>query len=304
MKKAGYIIQYRLLCLIGWWANLLPLNAALGFGAALGSFGYFLGMRKNVALENLRQSFPEKPEIERTGIAEALYRNLGKNLIELLRFKNRTPSDIRATVAFDGEEHFKTVLARGRGAILVSGHFGNWEMYAAAIASAGYPFSVVVYPQHNVWVDGMLNRLRQDKGIEIIYKRNAAKDVLRALKANRLVTMLSDQDAGSDGVFVEFFGRPASTTRGPALFACKTGVPIITGVIVREPDGKHRGIINPPLYADQSADREQEIKRLTQQFTAILEGFVRQYSDHWYWVHKRWKTKPKRANGQREKETP
>lgn len=292
MKQLGYILQYWLLCLIGWLVNSLSLSAALRLGAILGSLGYAIGIRRSVALANLSQAFPDKTGLEIVGIARGLYRNLGKNLAELLRFKTRTKTDINALVTFDGEEHFKAALAHGKGAILVSGHFGNWEMYAAAIASAGYPFSVVVYPQHNIWVDGMLNRLRQGKGVGIIYKRNAAKDVLRALKANRLVTMLSDQDAGADGVFADFFGRPASTTRGPGLFACKTGAPIITGVIVREENGRHRGIINPPLFADQTAGREEEIARLTQEFTRRLEQRVREYPDHWYWVHKRWKTRP------------
>jgi len=292
VKQIGYILQYWLLGLISWWANILPLRAALGFGALLGSFGFILGIRKKVALANLSQSFPDKTRCEIAGIARSFYRNLGRNLIELLRFERSTKSDIQALVRFEGEEHFKTALAGGKGAILVGGHFGNWEMYAAALAGAGYPFSVVVYPQHNARVDAMLNRLRQDKGVRIIYKRNAAKDVFRELKANRLVTMLSDQDAGWDGVFVDFFGRPASTTRGPALFACKTGAPIITGVIVREGNGRHRGISQPPLFADQAAGREQEILRLTQEFTRRLEQCVREHPDHWYWVHRRWKTRP------------
>ncbi len=292
MKQFGYILQYWLLCLTGWWANLLPPRMALGFGAVLGGLGYVAGVRRDVALANLSRAFPEKPPREVAAIARKLYRNLGRNLVELLRFRNQSKSYIAALVSFEGEEHIKTALAAGRGAILVSGHFGNWELYAAAIASAGYPFSVVVYPQHNARVDALLNRLRQGAGVGIIYKRNAAKDVLRSLAANRLVTMLADQDAGPDGVFVNFFGRPASTTRGPALFAVKTGAPIITGVIVREPGGRHRGIVDPPLFADQAADREAEIARLTQEAAVRLERRVREHPDHWYWVHRRWKTAP------------
>ena len=296
MKQLGYILQYWLLQGVGWRANRLRLEDALDWGASLGSLGYAIGIRKDVALGNLSAAFPEKTGQECDAIARSLYRNLGRNLIELLRFETQSQSDVKAQVTFEGERHFRDARAKGKGAILVSGHFGNWELYAAAIAGAGYPFSVVVYPQHNARVDAMLNRLRQGKGVQIIYKRNAAKDVLRALRDNRLVTMLSDQDAGSDGVFADFFGRPASTTRGPALFACKTGAPIITGVIVREAAGRHRGVIDPPLYADQSADRGREIERLTREIVSRLEQRVRQHPDHWYWVHKRWKTRPPDAN--------
>lgn len=292
MKQLGYILQYWLLRAIGWWANLLPPRLALGLGAVLGGLGYVAGVRRGVALANLSRSFPERPPREVAAIARKLYRNLGRNLVELLRFEVMSQADITSLVTFDGAQHLRDALAAGRGAILVSGHYGNWELYAAAIAAAGYPFSVVVYPQHNARVDALLNRLRQGAGVGIIYKRNAAKDVLRALAANRLVTMLADQDAGSDGVFTEFFGRPAATTRGPALFAIKTGAPIITGVIVREPGGKHRGIVDPPLHADRTADREREIERLTREIAARLELRVRQHPDHWYWVHRRWKTRP------------
>jgi KDO2-lipid IV(A) lauroyltransferase len=150
---------------------------------------------------------------------------------------------------------------------------------------------VVVYPQHNKYVDEALNSLRRAKNVNIIYKKDAAREVLTALRQNHFVAMLSDQDAGVDGAFVDFLGQKASTTKGPAVFALKTGAAIITGAIVRQQEGRHIGYLNPPFYADLKNEKQAEILRLTEHFTSQLEEFVRRYPDHWYWVHKRWKTK-------------
>ncbi|MBI5805009.1 lysophospholipid acyltransferase family protein [candidate division TA06 bacterium] len=291
MKTFGYILQYWMLISLGWWVNYLSERDALHFGSSLGKLALGLGVRRKIALDNLKQSFPDNNTAENHRIIFSLYQNLGRNLVELLRFKKASCQDIENMVDLRDTEYFDRVLKNGRGGILVSSHYGNWELLAAAIACKGYPFSVVVYPQHNKYVDEMLNSLRRSKKVNIIYKKDAAREVLTVLRQNRFVAMLSDQDAGSDGVFVDFLGQKASTTKGPAVFALKTGAPIITGALVRQQGGRHTGYLNPPFYADPKNEKQTEILRLTNLFTSQLEEFVRRYPDHWYWVHKRWKTK-------------
>ncbi|MDP2808073.1 MAG: lysophospholipid acyltransferase family protein [bacterium] len=290
MKNISYILQYWMLNILGWWVNLLPEKTALNFGAALGELAFVLGLRREVALENLMRAFPKNSIAQNRGTALSLYQNLGRNLMELLRFKKTDCQSIKDKVDLRNTEYFDQVLKNGRGGILVSGHFGNWEVHAAAIANSGYHFSVVVYPQHNKYVDEALNALRLSKNVNIIYKKDATREVLTALRQNHFVAMLSDQDAGKDGVFVDFLGRKASTTKGPAVFALKTGAAIITGAIVRQQEGRHIGYLNPPIYADAKKVKEDEILRLTALFTSQLEQFVLSHPDHWYWVHKRWKT--------------
>ena len=280
-----------MLIFLGWWVNYLPEKAALNFGANLGDWAFLLGIRRKVALENLRRAFPKNNEAQNRGIALSLYQNLGKNLAELLRFKISGCQSLKDKVDLRNTEYFDQVLKNGRGGILVSGHFGNWEAHAAAIANSGYHFSVVVYPQHNKYVDEALNSLRRSKNVNIIFKKDATREVLTALRQNHFVAMLSDQDAGQDGVFVDFLGQKASTTKGPAVFALKTGAAIITGAIVRQEGGRHIGYLNPPFYADPKNEKQAEILRLTTLFTSQLEQFVISHPDHWYWVHKRWKTK-------------
>jgi len=292
MKSLGYLLQYWALSAAGLLFRTLPLKAALGLGAGLGSLVYGLGIRRGVALGNLARVYPGQPPKWRAATAKALYRNLGRNLAELLRFPAMSRTEVLNAVEFRGREHFDRALEGGKGALLITAHFGNWELYGAAIACAGYPLSMVVYPQHNRRVDARLNKFRRSKGSEIIYKRDAAREIFRALRQNRFVAVLIDQDAGADGIFCDFLGHPASTARGPALLAFKTGAPLIAGAIVRQAGGKHVGHIHGAIYPNSDSSAEAEVQRLTAELNSIISGYVLQNPDHWYWVHRRWKTRP------------
>ncbi len=291
MKKLGYLLQYWLLEVFGLILRALPLGLALNLGAALGSLVYALGIRRSVALGNLRKVFPNRPKPWCRGTAKAMYQNLGRNLAELLRFPQMTRTDVQKAVEFRGLNHFDRARKEGRGALLITAHFGNWELYGAAIAGVGYPISVVVYPQHNRRVDDRLNELRRSKGVEVIYKRDAAREIFRALRQNRFVAMLIDQDAGADGLFCDFLGHPASTARGPALLAYKAGAPLIPGAIVRQAGGRHVGYIHGIIYPDFKAPAESEVVRITKELNAVISGYILKHPDHWYWVHRRWKTR-------------
>lgn len=292
--KYKHRLEYALLASLGLTARRISDKAAARAGARLGDLVFdVFKFRRKVALDNLAKAFPERPLVEIEDIARRLYRNLGKNLLEFLRFPKMSDNDIRDKVRFEGREHFDQAIQGGKGALLISSHFGNWELYASAIAAYGYPISVVVYEQHNPLSDELMNSIRRLKGIDVIYKQDAPRAILKALSQNRFVAILIDQDAGADGVFVDFMGCPASTAKGPAVFAIRTGAPLLTGVIVRREGGKHTGYIEPPVYADPQADRDEETHRLTALVTSAMERYVREYPDHWYWVHRRWKTKPK-----------
>lgn len=291
MKSLGYLVQYWLLELVELIARALPLRAALALGRSTGAFFWRLGVRRDVAIGNLALAYPNEAEARLTGLARSVYRNLGANLFELMRLPSIGRQELLGMVRLEGIEHFQRAQQDGRGALLITGHFGNWELWSA-IASAGFPVSMVVYPQHNSWVDGRLNSFRRGKGCEVIYKRDAAREIFLALRRKRFVAILIDQDAGSNGIFVDFLGHPASTPKGPAVFAVKTGAPLITGAIVRTGPGRHIGYIDPPIYADPTAANEPEVQRLTQLITDNLCRYIRQYPDHWYWVHRRWKTRP------------
>ena len=296
--KPKHRLEYALLKQLSWLAQWMSDKTVSRAGIILGVLAFDLfQLRRKVAMDNLAQAFPEKKPGEIKDIAGSLYRNLGKNLLEFLQFPKLSGEDIKSKVKFIGQEHLDQAIKGGKGALLISSHFGNWELCSSSIAAYGYPLSVVVYEQHNPLADRMMNHIRRAKKLDVIFKPDAPRAILKALARNRFVAILIDQDAGQDGVFVDFMGRPAATAKGPAIFAIRTGAPLLAGVIVRQDDGGHICYIEPPIYADPANDKEQEILRLTALVTQAMERYVRKFPDHWYWVHRRWKTKPIESEG-------
>jgi KDO2-lipid IV(A) lauroyltransferase len=223
--------------------------------------------------------------------------NLGRCLVEFAAFKKLSATTILESVDLDGFEYFEEVLRAGRGAVLFTGHFGNWELIAARTAAMGHPLHVLVGVQSNRKVDALMNSLRRAQNTKVIDQKAGLRHVLRVLAGNGLVAMLADQDARKGGIFVDFLGRPASTHREPARLALKHGCPILTGFMIRKGGGRHVAKILPPLWANKELDEEAAIHDLTQRYTSHLELFIRDYPDHYFWAHRRWKTKPPESDG-------
>lgn len=272
---------------------MIPYRSALAIGSFLGWVAFdVLRVRRKVTMINLRNSLGVHKN-GLAGIGRRAYRNFGKSMVEYSLFPSLSRQSVLGMVELEGAENFDQALARGRGAVVVAGHFGSWELMGAAVAQMGYPVDFLVGEQHNLLVDNMMNDLRMSMGIGIIKMGAAAKGVIRALKSNRFVAMLSDQDAGDDGTVVEFFNRPASTPKGPAAFALKMEAPIIMAFIVRQGRGKQKIVLEKPIFGKRSSNKEEDIKNLTQAYTNVLESYIRRYPDHWFWPHRRWKSTTK-----------
>jgi KDO2-lipid IV(A) lauroyltransferase len=275
--------------------SALPWNRSLAVGAALGDVARRLGVRRAVAEDNLARALPELDAGARAAVLAACYREVGRVAVEYPRLPQlaRAPAG-RVVKEVVGTEHVRRALDAGRGVVLVSAHFGNFELFAAAVAvRLGVPISVIVQPQSNPWVDRWLNDLRARAGLGIIPLGAGLRGAIAALRANRGVALVADQDARRRGLFVPFFGRLASTPRGPAELAVRTGAPIVMGFTVRGEDGRHAPTLLPPLEADRGAHPEREVERLTLAQVAVLEEWVRRHPDHWFWMHRRWKTPPR-----------
>ncbi len=272
-------------------AGVLAPGPARAVGAGLGALAWHaVRVRRSVVRENLRRAF-DADDRPAGRIGAASYASLGRSMMEFAALGTRRGDDLVAGVRFVGLEHFERAHREGRGAILVTGHFGNWELLGAAIA-ARFPLDFLVGEQTNAAVDRRINALRRRRGIGIIHRGVAARGVLRALAAGRFVAMLVDQDAGRSGVFVPVFGRPASTAPGPARFALRTGAPVIPGFIVPRPGGGHTAFIEPPLRAGSAGDDEAAVVDLTARIAARVEAWVRRYPELYFWPHRRWKTRP------------
>jgi KDO2-lipid IV(A) lauroyltransferase len=177
----------------------------------------------------------------------------------------------------------------GKGAILMSGHIGNWELLAGYLRARGYPIDIVVKPMRNPLADALYNARRRDLELGIIYTQTATRGIVEALRDRRLVAILADQHAGEDGVEVKFFGRKVSTPRGPAVLALKYGCPIITGCMIRTSEGHFRMEIDGPLTSRPTGNHDEDIHAITQEFTSRLENHIRKYPDQWLWTHRRWR---------------
>jgi KDO2-lipid IV(A) lauroyltransferase len=291
-RKLRFNIEYCAVRFLLGFVRVIPFRLLRPFGAWLGwtAFSVFR-VRRSVSIDNVRTALACDEKKARSISARA-YRNLGRSLMEFAAFPKLTTQRIRELAAVEGEEYFEEALASGRGAVLFTGHFGNWELLAARAAIIGHPFHVLVGQQSNRKVDDVINSLRRSQQIHVIYQQVGLRHVLRVLARNEFIAILADQDARRAGIFVEFLGRPASTFREPARLAIRYGCPIICGFIVRQRGGRHVAKIQPLLWPKLGLEREEAIHELTQRYTASLESFIREYPDHYFWAHRRWKTQP------------
>ena len=278
----------------------LPLRSARSLGRAIGHLAFVvLRSQRTLTLDNLRYAFGDGVVTPRQlrRIARGVFVNLGENVMEWLKLPRLSVSDLKRLIVCEGSENLRQVLTKGQGAIVVSGHFGNWELMPMYVKSLGFEGGVLArrlrYPEY----ESFLMTMRNQKGIPTI-TRGSLKDVAKLLRNNQVVGMMPDQDIDSlDGVFVEFFGHPTYTPVGPAALSLMTGAAILPCFIIRD-GGRFRFVIEPPLSAPKTSDRAAALKELTQAWSSVLESYIRRHPDHWVWMHRRWKTKPSdRAEG-------
>jgi KDO2-lipid IV(A) lauroyltransferase len=265
----------------------------LWWGRLVGSLVWKVtGFRRAVILDNLRHAFPERDHRWHLKTAHAFYRNLGMTLMEFFASGHRSAEDLERNVQLRGEENLQEVFAGREAAVLMSGHFGNFELLLPRAGVAGLKVHGVAKPQRNKLIDRFHNSLRMREGVGIVPTGGSVPRLLELLKQGESVGLLGDQDAGAKGQFVPFLNRPASVHRGPAMLAVKAGVPLVIFFLFRQPDHSHILEIAPALRRDPQWDDETAIARITEQHTALLEDAVRRRPEMYYWLHRRWKTRP------------
>jgi len=192
-------------------------------------------------------------------------------------------------VEFVGLEHLEAAHAAGKGVLVLTAHYGNWELLAASHTLTRFALSVVVRPLDHPLADRVVEAFRRRSGLELIEKRRAVRDIVAALRRGRLVGVLLDQNAArSEGVFVPFFGIPASTSRGLAVIALRTEAPVVPAFIRRMDGGRHCVEFEPTVPVPPDGD----VTRYTAAFTASIEAAIRRDPGQWFWMHGRWKTRP------------
>jgi KDO2-lipid IV(A) lauroyltransferase len=284
-------LEFLLFLIIRRFVLILPLRSAQRLGAYLGDVGYLLlRKRRVITLDNLRHAFPEKSDAERTAIARGAFRNFGIAITELLWFPNLTDATLQKLVRPTNLELLNRGYARGKGMVMLSGHFGNWELIALAVARlCGLPFTIIVQTQSNQLVDEVINRHRCLFGNRVVPMGMSVREIIRTLQQGGIVAIAPDQSGPMEGVFVDFFGRTVATHQGPAVFALRSGAPMQIGFIIRQGDGTYKVELEEIPTDDLVGHSEENVVELTRRHTAVLERYIRQYPEHWLWMHRRWK---------------
>ena len=299
MKKIRHYVEYKVLMGVGFLIRGLPRTTMLRLGRLVGDFIYYcVPVRKTITLNHLQLAFPEKSAAELKEIARGTYQNLGMNVFEHLCIPALSKDDIRNIVKLANEEVLIEAMERQKGVIIAGGHFGNWEYTSSAVAAYGYRLGVVVAEVANQYIDKRINEHREATDAEMIPKGAATRAVIKLLRKNGAIGMLMDQDENEEGIFVDFFGRPCSTAKGPAALALKTGAAIVFFAAIRQPDGTIKVIFEPLEIDYEAGSTEENILDITQRCTSRLEHYTRLYPDHWFWMHRRWKTQPETLHSQ------
>ncbi|MEA3369195.1 MAG: ELM1/GtrOC1 family putative glycosyltransferase [Candidatus Ratteibacteria bacterium] len=292
----GYL-EYLTVKFLGCLLRNLPQKAVIYLGGIIGSVIYYLDRKhRNISLRNLKAAFGSaKNMLELKKIARCSYMNLCQTFFEVLLFPRLNVELIDRFITVEGRKHLDDACAQGRGGILLTAHFGNWELSAVWAGLKGYPLRVLAREQRQSRLNALLNQYRAGSGIKVYAKGMAIRDLMGAIRRNEFVGVLGDQDAGRRGIFINFFRRPASTHPGPILLALRTGAPVIPCFIVRS-GFKHKIYISPPLRLESrqagGSSAQEIVKGGLQEFSRILESYIWLHPEQWLWLHRRWKTQP------------
>lgn len=276
--------------------HFIPIRVNLWFGRRIGSIAFLVNRKRRViAYANLKAAFAaEKSPAELLSLTKKVYINLIQSFAEILSLTKVSKAYVNKYVEVVNMERIENAGKSGRGTILLTAHFGDWELSSLVSAMKGFPITVLAREQKMKRLNELLNRLRESKGCKVVRKGLSTKLIFRELYRKNMVGILSDQDAGRAGTFINFFGRPTSAHAGPFEIARHTDSIILPNFIVRTKGPFHK------LYLEEYIEMkdvktEEDVKNSLQKYMSLLEKYVRQYPDQWLWLHKRWKSTPKRT---------
>ncbi len=294
LPTASHRAEYYALRSVIGTLHALPWGAATAFGAQLGALGYWpLGIRRRVVVRQIAAAFPELSQDNVHSLARKAYAHLGRSSIETALLPSIGQKGVLGMVeSADGFELVEDAMSQGKGAVLVTGHLGNWELAGAYVAARGVPMDVIVRTQANPLFDAYINETRGSLGMTVVRDHEAARRTPRSLRDGRAVAFVSDQGVmGLASTFVPFFGRPAKTPRGAAVFAMKYDTPTLFVTALRQPSGRYRvSVERVPII--RTGNRDADIDAIVTNYTAILERWVRSAPEQYFWHHRRWRRQP------------
>lgn len=286
------MFTYYLMKLISKVFCLLPWSAGKAFGDVLGKLAlrFVPKWRMQIAMSNIQECLHVSPEEAKTIACQSVVK-FGRMIIEVLRFPLLNPENIDTIVKTEGQEYLEEAHSKGKGVVLCSGHFGNWELLGAYLGLHKYPILSIARKQNNSAMDRFINEYRELAGQKIAYNhgKEGVMAMGRYLKAKHLLGILYDQDTNDSRIRTDLFGKKLFTPAGPAVFSRVFGCPVLPVFLHYDPDGSCRVKFYPPLYASKTKDKEKDLYQVTKQLMLILEQEIRSNPPMWFWVHDRWK---------------
>lgn len=281
--------------LLGWLFARIPHRLLLALGTALGWLVWALGIRRRVVLDNLRLAFPEKSDAERRDIALRTYLNLGRMIPDFVRVPSMRREELEAIFVYEGWEALMAAKERGKGVIACTAHFGNFEVLAAAHTLRGLPVTMISRQMGKSGANDLWRAIRNRSGVEdlVVTRGSTLSAAVRSIKAGRYLGYVIDQNQPlRHAIFPTFFGVPAATAPTPAVLSMRSGAAVVFVLSYPLGDGRHKVVIEGPLEPPDTGDRERDVLAFMQDLNDRLERWVRAHPEQWYWLHRRWKTRP------------
>lgn len=273
--------------------KLTPFIIGIWVGKALGLLAYVvLKERRELTLQNIcraREKGFLPAALNEKRLARKVWANLGTVGSEFLYYYTRPTARLKKAVRFSGEDNLRRVLDKQKGAILVMGHIGNWELVGMYLAVAGYKVTPIVKTQSNILVDKIIQNNRRSVGMKVIPRRSYLRPILDAFKNNEIVPFLIDQWARNKGVMVDVFGTPAPLPRGAVEFGLRTGTPVVFGYVIREKPGCYQLVISEEIPLVKTGRDQDDVIRNTATLVGLLQDVIKKHPEQWLWMHKLWR---------------
>lgn len=267
----------------------LPLSLGYKIAVFLSDLRYMFAYKDRRAVkENLKVIFPDKSDSQIRKIRIRTFRNFAKYLVDFFRFSKIDLDYIKKNIRIENIHYFDEVLSKGKGAIALTAHLGNWELGGVVIALLGYPFWAVALPHKDKRVDNFFNFQRESKGIKVIPLGRAVRECLNVLRENKIVALVGDRDFTEKGLVLDFFGRPTFLPEGPAAFSLKTNSPVVPGFMFRNKDDSFTLRMESPIEFIPTGDKDNDLINLILQYKTIIENYIQKYPDQWYMFRKFW----------------
>lgn len=290
MERVTYVIFKLFKFIISIMPDKLSYYLAQGLGSIL---YYLIKDRRELAINNIQQSLAVS-ESEAQELTKAVFQDVATKFVTTLNLEQKSLTELEENITIEGKEYLEKIEQSDRGAVLFTGHFGNWELLGVYLSAVGYPLTAIARDYKNDYIYQEVMNIRQSKGAEV-YNRSQIKKSLQALLQQKLLLILGDQDAHQEGEFMQFFGRPASTPLGPVKLAQLSNSYLVPIYLVREGFKDYRLLVQEPLEIEKDAEIEEQ-REVLQKLTTSLESVIRDYPSQWLWLHRRWKTKLEEAS--------